>query len=55
MSNKQSHKPAKKDIRDREGLRNGEGREPGPPLALSTAEAPDFYSELMPCSKEQES
>lgn len=52
MSNKQSHKAAKK---DREGLRNGEGREPGPPLALSTAEAPDFYSELMPCSKEQES
>lgn len=39
----------------RERLRQREGREPGLPLAQSTAEAPDFYSALILCLKEQES
>lgn len=43
MSNKQSHKQAKKDIGDKERLQKREGREPGPPLARSTAEAPDLF------------
>lgn len=53
MSNKATSRQRKTSEKERERLsKAGGGQKCGPPLALSTADAADFYSELIPCLKE---